>query len=160
MSDNVTIDTTVNEVSSSPTENSIISESIVNEVIVQSQDNSVVLEQTINNLIISDVGVQGPIGPQGSTGATGATGATGPTGPTGPQGPQGRPGQGAEQLNYTYEQQTDSASWSITHNLGYRPNVTVQEYGNITVEGQVTHVSADALTIVFNTAISGYAYLS
>lgn len=160
MSDNVTIEPRVNAVTSSPTENSVIPDNTLNSVSVESVDNSVIVTQNVNSISVASTGAQGPQGNPGPTGPTGETGDAGPAGPTGPQGPQGTPGQGAEQLNFTFEQQTDSASWSITHNLGYRPNVTVQEYGNITVEGQVTHMSANYLTIEFNTAISGYAYLS
>lgn len=109
---------------------------------------------TSNEITISSTGAQGP------KGETGQTGATGQTGPQGPQGVQGPPGQGATTLSYTFEQQVDSASWSINHNLGYRPAVTVQDYGKITIEGEINHINANTLIITFSAAISGYAYLS
>jgi len=107
-----------------------------------------------NEITISSTGVQGP------KGETGQTGQVGPQGATGPEGPQGPPGQGATTLSYSFEQQSDSASWSIIHNLGYRPAVTVQDYGKITIEGEINHIDASNLTITFSAPISGYAYLS
>jgi len=79
----------------------------------------------------------------------------------GPQGIQGVPGRdGINGGNFTFEQQSNSASWNVVHNLGYYPNVSIKEYGNKTVEGEVVYINANSLTILFSVAISGYAYLS
>lgn len=116
---------------------------------------------TSNIIDVSTSGVQGPkgetgpTGPKGDTGETGATGATGATGPQGPTGPAGPSG-----TYFLFEQQTDSASWVVNHNLGYRPAVTVQDYGKITIEGDINYINANSLNITFSQAISGYAYLS
>ena len=44
---------------------------------------------------------------------------------TSKEGIQGIPGG-----SYSYEQQTPSTVWTITHSLGYKPSVYVQDYGN------------------------------
>lgn len=111
--------------------------------------NTINITQQPNNVIVSNVGAQGIPGAQG---ATGSTGPQGPQGSTGPQGPVGG--------NYTFEQQTNATTWNITHNLGYRPAVTVQDYGKITLEGDLSHTDANSLVLTFSQAVSGYAYLS
>ena len=63
--------------------------------------------------------------------------------------------------SFTHEQMTPSAVWVIAHTLGYRPGgVLVVEYGGQNVEGAVSHINENQLTITFAVAISGYAYLS
>lgn len=119
-------------------------EQTINEITVTSSDNEV---------IVASVGVQGVPGPQGPAGQVGQTG---PQGPAGPEGPAGL----ATNIYYTHEQQVDSTSWSITHNLGYRPAVLVKRYDKITVEGDIDHTTVNALVITFSDPISGYAYLS
>jgi len=61
---------------------------------------------------------------------------------------------------YTHTQGAASASWVITHNLGWNPNVTVQDSALTTVEGNVNYTNANSLTITFSGAFSGKAYLS
>ena len=79
----------------------------------------------------------------------------------GPQGIQGIPGRdGINGGNFTFEQQSNSTIWNITHNLGYRPAVTVQDYGKIILEGDLSHTDANSLILTFSQAVSGYAYLS
>lgn len=107
-----------------------------------------------NEITIATTGVQGP------KGETGDLGPTGPQGQIGETGPQGPPGQGATTLSFSFEQQSDSSTWSITHNLGYRPSVTVQDYGKITIEGEIEHLDINNLVVRFSVPVSGYAYLS
>jgi hypothetical protein len=83
---------------------------------------------------------------------------TGLPGPPGPQGPPGGGGGGA--AAYTHNQAPASALWTVTHNLGYRPAVSVWDTANDQVVGEVDHTSVNALTIAFSTAISGTAYMS
>ena len=61
---------------------------------------------------------------------------------------------------YVHTQGTAASSWSITHNLGYYPNVTVVDSTETLVVGDVTYTSANALTVNFNGAFKGKAYLS
>jgi hypothetical protein len=98
---------------------------------------------------IAEVGVQGPEGPEGPTG---------PTGPTGPQGPAGAPGSAPQA--YTHDQVTPASTWTIVHSLGYHPNVAVVDSAGDGVEGLVTYVDVNTVTVEFNAAFGGKAYLS
>jgi hypothetical protein len=82
----------------------------------------------------------------------------GPVGPQGPQGPPGSGGGGA--AGFTHNQGTPAATWTITHNLGYFPNVTVEDSGGSTVEGELVHLSNIQLQLTFSAAFSGIAFLS
>jgi hypothetical protein len=61
---------------------------------------------------------------------------------------------------YHHTQGTSSATWVITHNLGWKPNVTVQDSGGSIVEGEIAYTSLNSLTVTFTGAFSGNAYLS
>jgi putative salt-induced outer membrane protein YdiY len=62
--------------------------------------------------------------------------------------------------SYRHVQNAAATTWTINHNLKFRPNVTVFDSGNTMVEGNVVHVSINQLTIQFSAAISGTALLS
>ena len=62
--------------------------------------------------------------------------------------------------NYAHTQSVSSATWTITHNLGYRPAVSVVDSGGNHVVGDVNYVSVNALTISFSAPFGGSAYLS
>ena len=89
----------------------------------------------------------------------GVPGQRGPAGPTGPQGPKGADGI-TQTIAYVHTQNAVSSTWSITHNLGFNPNVTTVDSAETGIEGTVTHNSANALTVTFGIATSGKAYLS
>ena len=91
-------------------------------------------------------------GPQGVQGPTGATGPAGPAGITA--------GQIPALVSYTHNQSATSTTWTITHNLNFKPNVTVFDSAESMVEGSVTHTSNTTLSITFSAAISGRAHLS
>lgn len=92
---------------------------------------------------IAYIGKQGVPGPQGDPGPQGNPGPPGPAGGT-----------------YTHTQGTAAAVWSITHNLGFFPNVTVLDSAGTEVEGDVAYVDANNLTVTFTAAFGGVAYLS
>jgi len=96
--------------------------------------NTVTVAQTVNTLTVSAPG------PQGATGATG------------PQGPAGDGG-------YDHTQGSAAATWTIAHNLGYRPTVSTLTVGGVEMEGMVTHLSVNTLTIDFTVAVAGTAHL-
>ena len=84
-------------------------------------------------------------------------------GPAGPQGPAGPPVDYTaipSLVSYRHNQNAVSDFWTITHNLGFLPNVTVFNSANGMVEGNVVHTSINALTIDFSASFSGYAVLS
>lgn len=69
------------------------------------------------------------------------------------------PGTLGNDLNYTHVQ-ASSASWIIPHNLGKIPSVTVIDGSGNRVHGDVTYTDLNNLTITFNTAFAGTAYLN
>lgn len=85
-----------------------------------------------------------------------------PAGLPGPQGPPGPPGPPSPSVGGTYEHQqmVAAATWSITHNLGFRPQVSTFDTSADEIEGEVTHIDVNSLTVDFNTNVSGVAYLS
>jgi hypothetical protein len=110
--------------------------------------------------VIGPVGQTGPTGPIGPQGVTGPTGSTGPTGATGATGPGVTPEEVIAITSYTHSQLAPFSTWTITHNLGFQPNVTVFDTALTMIEGNVVHNSANSLTIQFSAAISGSAVLS
>lgn len=60
--------------------------------------------------------------------------------------------------NYSHSQSVASNNWTITHNLGYEPSVTVINSNQI-VYAQVTHTTVNSLTISFSSSQTGKAYL-
>jgi len=55
---------------------------------------------------------------------------------------------------------TGNGGWYVYHNLGYKPAVTISDYGNNNVECDIEHVNVNLLILTFSTSISGYAYCS
>jgi len=127
------------------------------------------------------------VGTQGATGA-GTQGAQGTTGTQGVQGANGG-GVTLQQLAnaiagaalnttddlpegatnkyfttarvaYTHTQGVSSSTWTINHNLGFYPNLTVQDSAGTIYEGEIAYTNSDSLTVTFSSAFSGKAYLS
>jgi hypothetical protein len=121
-------------------------------------------------------GVQGTIGIQGVQGRLG-TGTQGTQGTLGVQGASGITGAALDntddltegttnkyftvgRVSYDHMQGAASSSWSITHNLGFKPNVTVIDSAGNIVEGEIAYTNSNSLTVSFQSAFSGNAYLS
>lgn len=120
-------------------------------------------------------GVQGTVG-VGTQGTQGTTGV----GTQGTQGTAGLQGIGGATLDttddltegitnqyftinrvaYEHTQGSVSDSWTIPHNLGFKPNVTVVDSGGTIYEGEITYTNSNSLTVSFSVAFSGKAYLS
>lgn len=62
--------------------------------------------------------------------------------------------------NYLFTQPTPAATWTIDHNLGKYPCVTVIDSSGAEVEGEVIHASTSSLTLSFSGAFSGSATLN
>lgn len=62
--------------------------------------------------------------------------------------------------SYVHDQMTPSATWVIVHNLGFYPNVRIEDSAGSDVEGDVTQDSVNQMTVTFASAFSGKAYLS
>lgn len=118
-------------------------------------DNLVTIEPIYYNIEVikqdNEVTIASP-GPQGQKGDKGDTGDTGAQGPVGTANPA--------YYSYTFEQQSNSTTWVINHNLGYKPAVDIIDYGGNNIEADITYTSSSSLAITLSPAASGYAYLS
>lgn len=69
-------------------------------------------------------------------------------------------GGGGGGTGYVHTQTASSNNWTVNHNLGYYPNVTVVDSAGTNVVGEVVYESINKLTIKFSAAFSGKAYCS
>jgi hypothetical protein len=60
---------------------------------------------------------------------------------------------------FTYVQNTPSALWTITHNLGGNPAVTILDTSGNQCEGTIGYTDTNTMTITFSAPFSGTAYL-
>jgi len=67
---------------------------------------------------------------------------------------------GSQELGYVHIQEVASASWSITHGLGFTPNITVVDTAGTVVEGSYNYPNSNTVVLTFVGAFSGRAYLS
>jgi len=70
----------------------------------------------------------------------------------GPQGPAG----GAA---YVHTQTTPSTTWTINHNLGYRPAVELLDTGSQEIDAEIAHPSVNQTVVTLNPATAGLARL-
>lgn len=59
-----------------------------------------------------------------------------------------------------HTQSSQQFVWTITHNLGFTPNVTTTDINGGIIEGDVDYVNDTTITVTFSEAYTGYAYLS
>lgn len=79
----------------------------------------------------------------------------------GAQGPQGPPGPaGASASTYEHTQASSSATWTVPHNLGFRPTVSVHTTGGVEVIADVVHLSTNTLQITLTQAMAGTARMN
>lgn len=71
------------------------------------------------------------------------------------RGPAGTSGGGL-----TYTQSSPAPTWTINHNLGYRPSVEVLDAGGSEVDAEVQHISLNTTIVSFNVATAGSARLN
>ena len=62
--------------------------------------------------------------------------------------------------HYVHMQSIANATWTINHNMGKKPSVTVVDSGETTVYGEVNYTNLNSLTVTFKGAFSGKAYLN
>ena len=72
------------------------------------------------------------------------------------QGPQGPAGSGA----YIHEQSSASTTWTINHNLGFKPSVELLDSGSQEIDGEVFHPSVNQTVVTLNPASAGIARLT
>jgi hypothetical protein len=78
----------------------------------------------------------------------------------GTQGPTGPPGPASTGTTYIWDQGTAATTWTLNHNLGQYPSVTVVDSGGNTATGDVKYIDSNTLTVTFNVAFGGKAYLN
>lgn len=77
----------------------------------------------------------------------------------GVQGPRGVAA--AETLReHTHVQSVPAATWTIDHNLGFRPNVSVTDTAGDDCEGDVDHPTVNQTVVAFSASFAGTARLS
>ena len=69
-------------------------------------------------------------------------------------------GGGGGGTGYSYHQINVSTTWTITHSLGYNPNVVITDTNGNIYEGNLTWPDTNTVIATFSTALNGYAYLS
>lgn len=69
----------------------------------------------------------------------------------GPQGPTG--------AAFVYQQVSPATTWTINHNLGYKPSVELLDSGSQEIDGDVAHPSDNQTVVTLNPASAGLARL-
>jgi hypothetical protein len=60
---------------------------------------------------------------------------------------------------FDFVQAVASSTWTVAHNLGYNPDVTVYSSGGLEVVAEVLHIDSNNLTITFSSPFAGRARL-
>lgn len=141
------------------------------------------IDQITNNIVIDEENVVielGTSGPQGARGTGILNGTTAPSNSIGIigdfflnttnmnlYGPKTESGWGtptdlvgSQELGYVHIQEVASATWNITHGLGFVPNITVVDTAGTVVEGSYNYPNSNTVVLTFIGAFSGRAYLS
>lgn len=111
------------------------------EITTYVQTYDLVSEIEVSDVDIVEVAVQGPAGRDGRDGAA------------------GRDGVGGDQ-NYIHNQLASSTVWTIVHNLGKKPSVTVIDSGDNVVIGDVEYIDLNTVQITFTAEFGGQAILN
>lgn len=75
----------------------------------------------------------------------------------GPPGPPGPPGGGTGSGTYEHNQASPSALWTINHNLGFRPSITLLTTGGVEFEAEIGHVSENQAVATLTQPLAGMA---
>ena len=62
--------------------------------------------------------------------------------------------------SFLFTQNTAVTTWNINHNLEKNPSVSITSFGGTVAEAKVDYIDKNNLTITFNAAFSGKAYLN
>lgn len=64
---------------------------------------------------------------------------------------------GAGSASFIHTQGSAATSWTVNHNLGFRPAVEVFSVGGAEIDAEVLHTSPNQTVISFNAATAGSA---
>jgi hypothetical protein len=73
-------------------------------------------------------------------------------------GPQG-PGGGGGAAAYVHTQASPATTWTINHNLGFRPSVELLDSGSQEIDGDIAHPTINQTVVTLNPATAGLARL-
>jgi len=65
-----------------------------------------------------------------------------------------------QELGYVHNQPSPALTWTISHGLGFTPNITVVDSAGTVVEGSYDYPNSNTVVATFSSAFSGKAYLS
>lgn len=68
--------------------------------------------------------------------------------------------QGPAAASYTHVQSSASSTWTIAHNLGFRPSVKLLNSASQEVDADIVHLSNNVCIATFNLPITGLARLN
>jgi hypothetical protein len=106
---------------------------IVEEVqILAVDDDSSVLQEVVAEVVIVSESEQGPPGPPGISGGA----------------------------NFSHTQSVASDTWTVNHNLGFRPAVSTLSVGGREMWSEVVHASVNQFIAYFDAPVSGIAICS
>jgi hypothetical protein len=71
----------------------------------------------------------------------------------------GQQGGGSGTAAYVYQQLTPATTWTINHNLGYRPSVELLDSGSQEIDGAVSHPTVNQTVVTLSPATAGLARL-
>ena len=145
-----------------------------NNVSVDETNVNINLTEQISNV---EIGTSGPQGPRGTSLLNGVGAPSPSTGINGDfylntsnmnlYGPKTNSGWGSptdlvgsQELGYVHIQEVASATWNITHGLGFVPNITVVDTAGTVVEGSYNYPNSNTVILTFVGGFSGRAYLS
>lgn len=78
----------------------------------------------------------------------------------GDKGEKGDSGSGSGSVAYVFTQNSPSATWTINHNLGYKPSVELLTVGGVEFDASVMHTSINQTIIDIAMPIAGSARLN
>ena len=80
------------------------------------------------------------------------------------KGDPGEPGPPGEfvvgDVSYTHEQGTPASVWTVQHNLGYNPAISITDSGGSVQYGEIRHLDHDTVEITFLYPFGGKAFAS
>lgn len=103
-------------------------------VTVQNEIREIIVEGPLNTVVVENIVSEVVISPEGL------------------QGPAG----GA----YTHTQAAPATTWTVNHNLGYRPAVTALTLGGAEMEVEIVHTSLNQAVLYLLVAMAGTAICS
>ena len=66
----------------------------------------------------------------------------------------------ADPDSFTYTQTTPANIWIVSHNLSFRPNVTITDTNGNEIEASITYISNATVQIEFSQPVAGNVYFS